>query len=696
MSLWTKEYEPLTAQELVVNKTKVLEISDFLADAFNKGNDEVYKRSVLIISGPNGCGKTTLLRCICKKMNINILEWETPFGLKEGLGTSFFRFITNLTFFSSFRTEPNGLILIKDFPNTLIQYNKQILDEIKHFLSNSNQAQQFKVPIVFISTESREDRNFLKLILPGNFDILEDKTKPIIKQNFRNIKIKLVKLNPIPSTVLRTTLKKILKQGNIHIGGSEDYLIEQVCHASNGDMSHAINLLQFLFIENHKKSTKKNIIGGFNIPSSQISKKRSKLFLKITDDVHSDEKNRFLFGKEPTYNIFRTIGKILYNKREKIDNNFSSVEKFDRLNKKQKNEEFLGTCFTDSNSVNMNRYISEKIFYFKGFEGSDKPLIDSIEDGIKLINRGKVSFDLEDVLIHSGNDEETLILFLQENYIPFIGNCIDLIKCSEIFSWSDYILSSKLLPNNEDHLHLLVLSCISRTILYFNSIPVNPCSTNSKTQTDEKVGFTNKFLPKRKNCLNNSIYLNNEENFSRSSSIKSVFRWHPKKPFYKTFVSDSKNIKENFQILINENMHFNTNINTINYFSFNKTLFVDIFPYLNYIFMQNNNKLGNLSPHFNHRFLSFARDSSRYTKHVLLSHELLVNELNVNSDNNIDTVIGEYLSDEQLVSILETCEADIYDLLESKTQNTCSLNIKDRCGLENSVSSDDSIDDNFY
>ncbi|KAH7650408.1 RAD24 Rf-C activator 1 AAA+ ATpase [Cryptosporidium bovis] len=691
MSLWTKEYEPSTAQELVVNKAKILEISGFLTDAFNIGNNEANKRNILIIYGPNGCGKTTLLRCLCKKMDINVLEWETPFGLKEGLGTSFLRFITNSTFFPTFHTESKGLVLIKEFPNTLVQHNRQILDEIRQFLSSYNQRLECKVPIVFISTESKADRSFLKLILPGNFDILEEKPKSKIKYNL-NVKIKLVKLNPIPSTVLRAKLKQILKQKNIYIGISEDYLVEQVCHASNGDLSHAINLLQLLFIEHHKIQTTRNIVGGCIPSNSYISKKkRCKEFSNDIYETYLSENNYFVFGKEQTYNIFRTIGKILYNKRDQTDNS-GFIERFDKFNKRYKSDEPTEVYPMNSNSGSEEKHDNLRICYYRGFEDYGKFFIDSLKDKKKLISRGKISFDLESVLTHSGNDEETLILFLQENYIPFIGNSVDVIECSEIFSWSDNIL--RMLPNNEEHLHLLVLSCISRTILYFNSSPINPCSASHKVQTDEKIGFTNNLFSKS-SSLNSSIYVGNDENYSKAYSSKSTFRWHPKKPFYKTFVSDSRSIKEEFQIAIGDTIHFNAYLNTTNYSSFSKVLFIDIFPYLNCIFLQGNNKPNNSSPYFNNKFLSLVRSSIRYTKYISSSRDTLLDEFNIHSSKNLDTAIGEYLSDEQLVSILETCEADIYNLFESKAQNTCDLNITNRYNFESIVSSDDSIDDNF-
>ena len=56
-----------------VNKKKVEEVKGWLTSAFGRGKNNT---NVLILYGPPGIGKSTMIRVIAKEMNIELREWK--------------------------------------------------------------------------------------------------------------------------------------------------------------------------------------------------------------------------------------------------------------------------------------------------------------------------------------------------------------------------------------------------------------------------------------------------------------------------------------------------------------------------------------------------------------------------------------------------------------------------------------------
>uniref|UniRef100_A0A6G3MET4 Cell cycle checkpoint protein RAD17 (Trinotate prediction) n=1 Tax=Henneguya salminicola TaxID=69463 RepID=A0A6G3MET4_HENSL len=65
LHLWSQIFQPSKIEELVITKKKLAEFESILFDP-NK---------IIVISGPSGSGKHTLLKIIAEKHNIKIIKW---------------------------------------------------------------------------------------------------------------------------------------------------------------------------------------------------------------------------------------------------------------------------------------------------------------------------------------------------------------------------------------------------------------------------------------------------------------------------------------------------------------------------------------------------------------------------------------------------------------------------------------------
>ncbi|KAL3127059.1 Rf-C activator 1 AAA+ ATPase [Cryptosporidium hominis] len=698
MSLWANKFEPKTAQELLVNKHKIIEVKSFLENSFISANSiNGSKKNILIIFGPNGAGKTTILRCLCNN-NIKILEWDPPTILNEGLGASFYRFIFNSVFFSKSNLNEKVLVLIKDLPFTLLQHNTQVLIEIRHFLSKIILNDSFIIPIVFIAGEDRNSRQFLKSILPGELDIYTENStdKKLAKQ------IKIVRVNPFPSTVVKSRLKHILNVKKIFVGVGEGNLIEGIVQTSNGDLFHAISQLQFYFEGNQDIFVKNNLRDLTANAEFFLSGKKRSNHLNYRDKPYQTPNSTLSnFGKEPVYNIFRTIGKILYNKREENTNKLKLESLQNACTKRTKiDSEFLNAF---NNRSGLVEYINNEnnlhcAYYCEGFKDINERFL-NIHITQQDFLKGKLTFDIEELLLYSGLEDSSLILLLQENYIPFIGNCADIIMCSDIFTWSDAYTSDL---NSENFLSSISASCIARTILFFNSKPLNPCSPDCQIQSDLKVGFSkNNFSlwKKQEDLQNKRLKISN----LAEKPKKTTFKWHPKKPALKSFISNLEHLKEDYKILIGKYLPFFTaRDNYMNLF-FSNTIFTEVFPYLSCFFAVKHNSFSQNNT-INNELINFIINWNKYSKYIPMPQINSINSAGVGLENgsklyrydsSFNTSYCEYLSDEQLVSILETF--DVENLQSNPTINNCFESRNSNYSNNNTInlvsSSDESIDD---
>lgn len=129
--LWAEKYQPLGEAQLVVSKKKVLEVKDFLVSGAARG------RRLLILRGPTGCGKASVLQALSRDLNLEVVEWSAAsrWGSKtqaqdlraESLSDSFLSFLAQTDRYCSLDSQGSKasfkprVAFVRDFPSTLME-----------------------------------------------------------------------------------------------------------------------------------------------------------------------------------------------------------------------------------------------------------------------------------------------------------------------------------------------------------------------------------------------------------------------------------------------------------------------------------------------------------------------------------------------------------------------------------------------
>ena len=93
--LWIEKYKSKSELDLPVNKQKIEQVKSWIRDSVEKLPFHIKNvQKILILTGPSGCCKTTLLHVLCNDLNIEIFEWIDPslYLWKDQEGFLFFLF----------------------------------------------------------------------------------------------------------------------------------------------------------------------------------------------------------------------------------------------------------------------------------------------------------------------------------------------------------------------------------------------------------------------------------------------------------------------------------------------------------------------------------------------------------------------------------------------------------------------------
>ncbi|XP_076321950.1 cell cycle checkpoint protein RAD17-like [Tachypleus tridentatus] len=299
---WIELFAPQTKEELAVNKKKVEQIERWLLDSISKcknpaNTPKVKRAPIALLTGPAGCGKTASLKVLAKALGVDIKEWINPVDNSSGVfddGFSntrsmvstttqkeqFLDFILRANKYSSLFVKPNSgrLIVVEDFPNVFLR-EPEVFHNILKLYSKTG-----KCPAVFIvcdSGSSIEHRLFPKSVL-ADLDIVH------------------MSFNPIATTSLTKAASRICAIAKVTLSKSET---ESLVAASNGDVRHLINLIQFFVMPGSKGRISKECKSN-----RFVSHMQKKNMVGSSSSVLG-ERDHSLF-------LFHALGKILYCKRD--------------------------------------------------------------------------------------------------------------------------------------------------------------------------------------------------------------------------------------------------------------------------------------------------------------------------------------------------------------------------------------------
>ncbi|XP_042546609.1 cell cycle checkpoint protein RAD17 isoform X2 [Dipodomys spectabilis] len=389
---WVDKYKPESQHELAVHKKKIEEVETWL-------NAEVLERhpkqggSILLITGPPGCGKTTTLKILSKELGIQVQEWINPVlpefqkdDFKEILNyesnfhvlpyqsqiSTFKEFLlraakyTNLQMLGDDLRTDKKIILVEDFPNQFFRDPHTLHEILRKYV------QIGRCPLVFIVSDSVSGDNHHRLLFPK---IIQEECS-----------IASISFNPVAPTIMMKFLNRIVTMEAIKNGGKttvpDKTSLELLCQGCSGDIRSAINSLQFSSKgENNLQPRKK----GMSLKSDGALSKSKRG--KKPDGVFENQEVQPIGGKDVSLFLFRALGKILYCKRAPL---------------------------AELDSPRLPSHLSEH-------------------------DRDTLLVQPEEIVEMSHMPGELFNLYLHQNYIDFFMEIDDLVRASEFLSFADII-----------------------------------------------------------------------------------------------------------------------------------------------------------------------------------------------------------------------------------------------------------------
>ncbi|NXP57636.1 RAD17 protein, partial [Chloropsis cyanopogon] len=396
---WVERYRPETQNDLAVQKKKIEEVETWL-------KTHIFQRqpkqggSVLLLTGPPGCGKTATLQILARDLGLQVQEWTNPLSLdftKEDLRNMFghdsnfhtFPSQAQAALFQDFLLRANKynklqmlgessenakkLILIEDIPNQFYRDPGSLHEILRSFVRRS------RCPLVFIISDNFSGDSSQRSLFPT--EIVEE------------LCICNISFKPVAPTNMMKVLNRIaaaeasMNRENYTLDRTS---LELLCRGCSGDIRSAINSLQFsstkdCSLEKEFWSKKKK---GSTIKreETEVSKVRK----KSKCDTSEDQEIQAIGGKDASIFLFHALGKIIYCKREAV---------------------------SEAACPQLPAHLSKH-------------------------HRDTLLIQPEDIVEKSHMSGSMFNLYLHQNYMDFFSDIDDVVRASEYLSTADFLCSN--------------------------------------------------------------------------------------------------------------------------------------------------------------------------------------------------------------------------------------------------------------
>jgi cell cycle checkpoint protein len=329
---WTEKYGPASLEELAVHKKKVSDVRAWLEDVFSGRG----RKRLLLLKGPAGSGKTTVMSLLAKELGIDMHEWKNPTSSisgPEGFMSATAQFedfvgragaFGSLAFdepsrsgppppYSSSDSRQKQLVLVEEFPNTFARASSAVqtfrssvlnylaantLSATAFFSGRADHAQSV-TPIVMIISET---------LLSTNTAAADSFTahRLLGPEILTHPGVSVIDFNAIAPTYMTKALdlmivKEARKSGRKKTVGPR--VIQRL--AELGDVRSAASSLEFLCLRGDDAE-------GWGAKVN-FAKKKGPKDVPITK--MEQESLELVTQRESTLGIFHAVGRVVYNKR---------------------------------------------------------------------------------------------------------------------------------------------------------------------------------------------------------------------------------------------------------------------------------------------------------------------------------------------------------------------------------------------
>ena len=217
--------------KLVINKTKINEVRQWM-------NQNLNTSSILILTGPPGCGKTTLIQTISKVDKITLKEIKTisiPPSKHMKREDNIKNFILKTSQIKDLFSQNTKQILVFDEQCTI----EWLVDVL------ANYAKVAKMPLIITVNEAMKN-NMNKI-----FELKKQTTQPKQSEIYYRLESKLqfIQMNQIPMTALKKCF-----------AGMDKNIIDTIVSTCNGDLRIALNTKEVI----QQNQSFKNVVSMFD------------------------------------------------------------------------------------------------------------------------------------------------------------------------------------------------------------------------------------------------------------------------------------------------------------------------------------------------------------------------------------------------------------------------------------------------